>query len=316
MGFTSSGDLFFLDKYGILDIEICYFRGEVMRKFIANFILLCLLLCLLSGCSHEQPQIVATTLPVYEFTSMICAGTDLQVGQLVTENVSCLHDYTLQVSQMRMVEAAEVIVINGAGLEDFLGNALISDGYTIDSSAGCHLHEEHQHTHEHNHEQDPHIWLSPENAKAMAHNICNGLTDVYPQYADAFIANLAALTSELDALQTYGEKALQELSCRELITFHDGFAYFAESFDLTILEAIEEESGSETSAQELKHLITLVNEHQLPAVFTEQNGSVSAADVICAETDIRAFSLNMAMAGESYFDAMYNNINTIKEALE
>ena len=288
-----------------------------MKKFTVSFIILSLLLLVFTGCSDAQPEIVATTLPVYEFTSAICADTDLQVGQLVTENVSCLHDYTLKVSQMRMVEAAEVIVISGAGLEDFLDDVLVSGNRLIDSSRGCHTHSghEHVHEHEHHHEEDPHIWLSPENAKIMAHNICVGLADVYPQYADIFADNLTKLTARLDDLQAYGEDTLCELSCRELITFHDGFGYFAESFDLTILEAIEEESGSEASAQELKHLIKVVKEHQLPAVFVEKNGSVSAANVICAETDVRAFALDMAIVGDSYFDAMYHNINAVKEAL-
>ena len=100
-----------------------------------------------------------------------------------------------------------------------------------------------------------------------------------------------------------------------MITFHDGFGYFAQAFDLHILEAVEEESGSEASAQELIHLIHIVEEHNLPAIFTEVNGSVSAADVIHRETDAKSFALDMAMGGDSYFDAMYKNIDTIKEAM-
>ena len=78
---------------------------------------------------------------------------------------------------------------------------------------------------------------------------------------------------------------------------------------------MEEESGSEASAAELKHLITLVREHNLPAIFTERSGSTSAAGVIAAETGAKVFALDMAMAGNSYFEAMYHNIDTVKEAL-
>ena len=78
----------------------------------------------------------------------------------------------------------------------------------------------------------------------------------------------------------------------------------------------ESESGSEASASELKSLITTVREHDLPAIFTEANGSVSAAGIISAETGAKIFALDMAMAGDSYFDAMYHNIDTLKEALE
>ena len=277
------------------------------------------LLMLLSGCrSQAQPaQIAATTLPVYEFTSRLCEDTPLTVTRLVTESVSCLHDYSLNVRQVKAAEAAEVVVISGAGLEDFL-DGILDDSDIIDSSddiALLHMEDEHDHDHEGHHEDDPHIWLSPENARVMAGNICTGLSQRYPEYADTFSANLDGLLKDLDALQSYGETSLSGLSCRSLLTFHDGFSYFAQAFDLTILEAVEEESGSEASAQELKHLIGIVREHDLPAIFTERNGSTSAAGVISRETGVTVYSLDMAMSGDSYFDAMYRNIDTIKEAL-
>ncbi len=276
-----------------------------------------LLLLTLPGCANtEAPaQIAATTLPVYEFTSRLCDGTDLTITRLVTESVSCLHDYSLNVRQVKAVEAADVIVISGAGLEEFMEDIL--DGREIiDASAGIPLLESaDSHADGGDHEEDPHIWLSPANASGMACNICTGLTERYPQYADTFSANLEDLLAQLDALQAYGEETLAALSCRDLITFHDGFAYFAQAFGLNILEAIEEESGSEASASELKSLIQLVQAYQLPAIFTETNGSVSAAQVICAETGAEAFTLDMAMASDSYFTSMYHNIDTIKEAL-
>ena len=289
-------------------------------KKLAVFVLILSILTL-SGCGTVPAEfdIVATTLPVYDFTSALCVGTDLTVGRLVTESVSCLHDYTLQVWQMRMIEQSSVVVISGAGLEDFLEDALSGSQLTIDASSNTHLHSgEHHHedSHSHSHDLDPHIWLSTENAAVMAHNICSSLSDIYPQYRDVFHSNLDSLLQKLNDLQLYGESQLSNLSCRELITFHDGFAYFAEGFDLKILEAIEEESGSEASAAEIIHLVELVKAHQLPAVFTETSGSDACASIISSETGASIFSLDMAMSGDSYFDAMYHNIDTIKEALK
>lgn len=283
-----------------------------------NLLLLAALLFrLLAGCqSSSTPyHIAATTLPVYEFTAALCCGTDIRVGQMVTENVSCLHDYTLQVRQMRMLESAQVVVISGAGLEDFLDEALTNAHTVIDSSADTHAHSmSHEHA-DHHHDEDPHIWLSPENARIMVQNIYTGLTDAYPQHRETFTANRDALITQLNGLEEYGKDTLSQLSCRDLITFHDGFSYFAESFQLNILHSAEEESGSELSAAELKDLIQLIEENHLPAIFTEKNGSDAAAKIISAETGVQTYALDMAMSGSSYFTAMYHNINTIKEAL-
>ena len=294
-------------------------------KRILSVIFTCLLL---SGCTAPSApaDIAATTLPVYEFTSRLCEGTPLSVTRLVTEEVSCLHDYSLNVRQVKAAEAAETIVISGAGLEEFMED-ILQNSHRIDASSGIALMEPEEHHHDHgheksedsheghHHEEDPHIWLSPAHAMTMAENICQGLSSRYPQYQHRFQDNLSALVQELETLNAYGLQQLESLSCRDLITFHDGFAYFADNFDLHIIQAVEEESGSEASAKELIHLIEEVEHHQLPAIFTEKSGSVSAAGIISRETGCGSFPLDMAMAGDSYFEAMYHNIDTIKEAL-
>ena len=302
-----------------------------MRKFafLLSFIII-ICTALLTGCSSESPaQIAATTLPVYEFTSRLCSGTGLSVARLVAEEVSCLHDYSLNVRQVKAAESAELIVISGAGLEAFLDDILLNKA-SIDASENIELitpnvhhhghkesqEEEHEDHDSHHHEEDPHIWLSPANAMIMAENICKGLSASYPHFSSQFQENLSALLAELAELYAHGTNLLTDLSCRELITFHDGFSYLAQAYDLTILDAIEEESGSEASAKELIHMIEEVEHHNLPAIFTEKSGSVSAAGIISRETGTKEYALDMAMAGDSYFDAMYHNINTLKEALQ
>ena len=139
-----------------------------MRRLLAILAILCILL---SGCTAESrhAQIVATTLPVYEFTSALCKDTDISVEQLVTENVSCLHDYTLQVHQMQLLEDAQIVITSGAGLDSFVADVLPDTALCVDASQNAALlctevHNEHRHDHQHS-DADPHIWLSPENAK-------------------------------------------------------------------------------------------------------------------------------------------------------
>ena len=295
-----------------------------MKKYL---LILLTLVLLLGGCAPaEHADIAATTLPVWQFTCRLTAGTDLTVTRLVTEEVSCLHDYTLTVGQMKAIEEADVVILSGAGLEEFLDDALASAGKVIDSSAGIELLTgEHHHHHEgeeeedhadHHHEADPHIWLSPAHAMDQARNIFAGLSAEYPEYAAVFEENLTALLHDLQKLEEYGKCELAQLSSREILTFHDGFAYLAHAFDIEIVEAIEEESGAEASAKELIHLIEEVRHHDIRAIFVESNGSGSAASIIAAETGAHLSTLSMAMSGDDYFAAMYANIDALKEALK
>ncbi len=288
-------------------------RASIMKRFWSLILPAAVLLCLLGGCRQvHRADIAATTQPVYEFTAALCEGTPLQVQRLITENVSCLHDYTLQVHQMELVESAGLVILSGGGLEDFMDDAL--NGVTIcDASEGIALHRSGHEGHDHG--DDPHFWLSPVLASQMAENISLSLRETYPEYGDVFRENLSALQGKLTALQEHGETTLSELSTRELITFHDGFSYFAESFDLHILAAIEEESGSTASAATLRSLTELIESRGITSLFTEKNGSRNAADILSRETGARVCTLDMAMATDNYFDAMSRNIDTVKEAL-
>lgn len=295
-----------------------------MKKLLVWFVILCIVFSC-TGCqAAPHSDIVATTLPVYDFCRLLCQDTPITISRLISEPVSCLHDYSLQVRQMQLLQGAKMVLISGAGMESFMEDALEIADHVIDCSSGVSLlcSEEHDHDHHETHDPhdhgayDPHYWLDPENAMIMAENICQALTSEYPEYEDVFRRNLDTLLKDLNTLNQYAKEQLSGLSCTELITFHDGFSYLANAYDLSILEAVEEEAGSETSASKLVEIITAVNTHHLRAIFTETNGSTASALVISAETGVRIYTLDMVISGQSYLEAMYQNINTLKEALE
>lgn len=278
-------------------------------KKISTILIIALVLSLFAGCSgNGKAQVAATTATVYQFAQALCADTGISVTRLVTESVSCLHDYSLNVRQMQLINAAEVIVISGGGLEEAFMSDTLSGKNVIDGAAGIELTVRGE-------EADNHIWMSPVLAKQMAKNICEGLAKQYPEQKDIFESNLQMLNRQFDEVIAYGQQQLGTLSCREMITFHNGFGYFADAFDLTILRSIEEEAGSEASAKQLIELIELVREHQLPAIFTETNGSAVSAHTIKSETGVEVYALDMCMGNLDYFAAMRRNIDTVKEAL-
>ena len=165
--------------------------------------------------------------------------------------------------------------------------------------------------------EDPHIWLDPANCILMCKNIAAGLAEFYPDKQPLIEQNLSAVTAEYEAAQTYGEETLKALSCRELVTFHDGFSYFARAFGLEVAAAMEIEEGSEPSAKEIESVIRLVEDESIPAVFCEENGERQTAETVARQTGTGLFALTMGMDGgeAGCTDAIYHNIDTIREAL-
>lgn len=285
-----------------------------MNKRRIALLLAALLVLSLSGCAknthfegNPKADILATTQPVYQLACALTDRTGLTVGLLISESVSCLHDYTLTVSQMEMIEQSGLVLESGLGLENFMedvlrGKTRIDISRNLDTLPG-------------EDGADPHWWLDPMRYKQAAELAAQELGTQYPEYADQLSVNLEAFDKKLSELQNYGSEALKDLSCRELVTFHDGFSYFADSFDLTIAAAMEVEAGSEPSAKELEAIIALVESRQIPAVFYETNGVSGAAEVVAGETGCSVWTLDMAISNGDYFAAMRENIDIVKEAL-
>ena len=283
-------------------------------------------------------SIVATTYPLYLFASEVTRGVEgVTVSLLVNQDLSCLHDYTLTVQDMKLLEQADVLIINGAGLDDFVADTLGAlplggDPILVNCSQGVQLltaAEEHDHDHDHDdagHDHgdiDPHYWMDPALAATAVETIATSLIKLQPEAETAYRSNaeaaVLALQSARDAMQT----RLEPLTARELITFHDGFQYFAQAFDFVILLSIEEEEGREASAKVIAEAATLISGYGLPAIFTEVNSSDATAQAIARETGTTVYPLSMIMSGptetpglQPYLDAMNENVTTVLEALQ
>ena len=312
-----------------------------MKKHLRAALLV--LALLLPGCAPAEtgsPQltVVCTTYPIYLFASSVVQGVEgVSVERLDTGSVSCLHDYTLTMEDMKKLERADIIAINGAGLEEFLEDALQTSGaQVIDCSEGVELLENLSHHHEdgeedhdgHDHGHwDPHYWMDPENARTMARNLLDGIALQDLDHLSDYVGNFWHTDAILLSCQTEIENLLMEYrpwlgESPGLITFHDGFQYFAQACGLPLLASIEEEAGSEASAKEIVEITRLVKQEHIPVIFTEVNGSDATARAIARETGCQVAQLSMIMDGPAessdpdfglmanYF-ALYHNLETI-----
>ena len=101
-------------------------------------------------------HLVATTYPVYLFTAELVKGVEgITVDLMIDQPISCLHDYTLSVKDMKTLERADLIILSGAGLEETMEDALdtVSDTPQIDCAQGIALLES-SHDHDHGHDDD------------------------------------------------------------------------------------------------------------------------------------------------------------------
>lgn len=288
--------------------------------------------------SDEGLHILCTTYPLYLFTTAVTEGVDgVEVTLLVNSQTSCLHDYTLTVADMKAIEGADVIVMNGAGLEDFMSNPLAqSHASVIDCSEDMELlpaleHEGHEHHEEvnrpagareaglgrHEEEFDPHYWMDPHRAGQMVEHIADGLAALEAGSAEAYLANASNALNALSQVDPWYRDMV--FPAHPLITFHDGFQYFAAAEGFDLLRAIEEEDGATVSAAEIKELVSLIESEHIPAIFVERNGSRSAAKVLSRETGCAVYELDMLMSGDGrgiqpYLDAMDANLKSVLTA--
>ena len=303
-------------------------------------------LILLAGCAPQaldggKTHILCTTYPVYLFTTAVTQGAgDVEVELLVNQQTSCLHDYTLTVEDMKAVDRADIIVMSGGGLEEFLADALAQKDVPVtDCSEGIHLLPTLEHAghdgHDHREEFDPHYWMDPRRAAVAVQTIADSLSDLDSRQSRLYQANatvacvqdLGGMAQDADEAQvmtarvTGGYLYLSDVcASTDLIPFHDGFQYFADAFGLELVKSIEEEEGSEASARELEEIIGLVKAYQIPAIFVEKNGSRRSADVIARETGCEVYELDMIMSGdgegmEPYIRAMEENLTNLWEGL-
>ncbi len=297
---------------------------------------------LLSGCvptstnSNKTNVIAASFYPVYIFTLNIADGIEgVSVQCMAEQSVGCLHDYTLTAKDAKLLSDADVLVINGAGIENFVQdlNETAEDISVIDSSQGIDIlcddgghsadvegYDEAEHSHNHDHSENAHIWMSVDNAKKQVSNIADGLAKDYPEYKDAFFKNRDLYIERLNALQREMAEASLQIKDEPVITFHNAYEYLALDMGFEIVSTIESDHGGEPSAKRLAELSSEIKDHGVKALFIEPDYQGSAASILSVETDVGIYTLNPVLSGANnktaYEDIMRTNLEIILKAVK
>ncbi|KQQ93225.1 hypothetical protein ASF62_16015 [Leifsonia sp. Leaf325] len=297
---------------------------------------------LLSGCIGDDNglggvgaqlgtlKVVATTTQVADFTREV-AGDGASVTQLIQPNQSA-HSYDPSAADLMALSKADILMQNGAGLEEWLDDAVEASGFsgvTVDASTGIELdetdaeHDDHagadhadeteaehaEHAedaddHGHDHAAgNPHIWTDPKNAEQMVETIATAFSTSYPAKAADFRANADAYIAKLTALDDWSRTNIDTVPEAErlFVSNHDAFSYFVDAYDIEYVGSVipSFDDSAEPSAAEIDKLVADIKATGTKAVFSETSLSPKTANTIAQEAGVEVYSGDDALYGDS-----------------
>ena len=261
----------------------------------------------------DQHKILVTFYPIYQFTKAV-GGDKVDVSIIIPSGVEP-HDWEPTIQDIENLKKANMIIINGAGLEPWIPK-LVSENpnmVIVDSSKNIELlkHD--------NNMTDPHIWLDPILVKIQVQNIADGLTKIDPKNADYYQQNANQYKEKLDSLDNEIKTDLASCDKKDFLSFHDAFSYFSKEYGLnqnTIVGGLNPEA--EPTAQTLEDMIQKAKTLGINIVFTEEAVNPQISKVIADEIHGKVLVLSpleVTDIHDGYIEKMQNNLSNLKEAL-
>lgn len=282
---------------------------------------------LLPGCgarSQSSPaaglQVVAEFYPLYVALLNLTEGVPgVQVANLVPTATGCPEDYALSPGDLQTLAQADIFVVNGAGLENYLGKVATQFPHlkVADASVGLDLLKT-------NGEINPHLWVSPAQAARQVRTMAAALAQADATHAALYRKNGEAYAARLEALAGQLQAGLAGASVRQVVAFHDSLPYLARDLNLETLAVIEPAPGQNPNARELAEIVAKVHASSQPvALLTELDSKNPAAEVLGRELGQPLYALDTVTAGpldpaaakNAYFTAMNKNLLILQAAL-
>jgi len=284
----------------------------------------------------DKLKVVATTSFVGDVVGVI-AGEAVELIVLLEPGQNP-HAYQTAPQDMVSVSEADLIFVNGLGLEEFLDDLIAGTGNTdavfvvsegifpLERAEQDHDDENQEGDEGHNsNDQDPHVWFDPNNIIIWTEHIAFALAEKDPENADTYLENAEAYREELKELDGWirDQVTLIPLENRELVTDHMVFSYFVEEYGFTQIGAVipAQTTEVETSGQQLANLIDIIQEEEVKAIFIGVDFDPTLSQIVAEDTgvDLVPLYFGSLSAGEpagTYLAFMRHNVKTIVNALQ
>lgn len=291
--------------------------------------------------STEGVTVVASTTFLGDLAGQIvaCAGGNVTTLMPIGADP---HDFSASSEQVAAMVNADLVVVNGLGLESGLADALeaattdgatiLSVGELVDPLPAAEVHADDAHSDEahsedaHDHgEFDPHIWYDMQRMATATQLIGDELAaltgnDAYATCGAEVAESITATETEVSALLT----SVPE-DKRVLVTDHLAYGYLADRYGYEVVGAIVPSitTDAEPSSADLAELVQVINAEGVNAIFVDAASPSTLADAVAAETgrDVTVVALYEGSLGgpdttaATYQDFMLSNATLISENL-
>ncbi|MGD8605431.1 MAG: metal ABC transporter substrate-binding protein [Anaerolineales bacterium] len=267
-------------------------------------------------------------------TTNIVGDVAAQIGDGLVELSTILplgadpHGYQMTASDLQLLEQADIVFLNGLGLEESMSTSLdqfINQVPMVSVSEGIEVLAFGQQQSDPEHAVDPHVWMDPTRVMIWADNIAQALGALDPEHAGQFQTNADRYLGQLQELDGWVQTQIDSLPSdrRVLVTDHENLGYFADRYGMQIVGAIVPaySAVAEPSARQLAELQDTIQSLGVPAVFVGTTVNPSLAEQVANDLGIQVVPIytgSLSEAGgpaSSYLQFMRYDVDLIVEAL-
>jgi zinc/manganese transport system substrate-binding protein len=270
-------------------------------------------------------RVVTTVLPVGLFTQAV-AGRCATVEPLLPAGAD-LHDLPVSPQLVGRLRGADVLVLNGLGLEAPLERLVAAADSPrlrrVESAAALPPLPSAGDGHDHDHGAvNPHVWLDPRRAAGQVRAIRDALVAADPARAGCFRRNADRYLAALERLDRDLARQLAPHAGRPIVSFHDLAPYFAQRYGLRA-ESVVALPGDNPSVADLQRVAAQLRRQRVRALLVDPQLEASSFRALAADLDLKVLGFDPieraseadARRPDHYLEAMRRNGAAVLESL-
>ena len=239
-------------------------------------------------------QVVTTVAPITSIVANI-AGDKADVHGIIPEGEDS-HTYEPKPSVAALVSKADVVFVNGLKLEDptkEIANKNIPKGGEVIELGTLTISPD-EYIYDFSFPRDggkpnPHLWTNPPMAKCYAAIAASAMAKADPANATYYMDNYTKFSAKIDQLDQLMIQATAGMPAqnRELLTYHDAYAYFSAHYGWKIIGAIQVSSFEDPTPKEVTDLVKQIKAEKVPAIFGSEVFPSPVLQQLATETGVK-----------------------------